>query len=191
MTDSEKNEWPAFYGGDDSAYEIHRGINDQIWWLYGGRILATLGEVRKRMDGIAYIIQPTMLDGRLVCDRLTIARAGPDSPPVSSEAVRNANVTKWLSEITDSLIAEPVPGTANWTARHTPPPADFAKNGPTDEALDLISQHYAWLMVQGKKPSGEFLREYGIPRSTSSKWISMARKRGILVDDHKRTDRNA
>lgn len=173
---------------DSSKYEIHHGGEwTQVWWMYGGRILATLGQVRKTMDGLVYVIQPTMLEGRLVCDRLIIERPNPDSPPVSSEAIRAVNVAKWLGDITDSLFAERFPSRdSNWTQRHTPPPPDFAKDGPTDEALDVMAQHYAWLMVQGRKPSGEFLRDYGMPRSTSSKWISLARKRGILVDEHRR-----
>lgn len=186
---SENEGWESkFYGGSKDAYEIRMGGDGhQVWWMYGGRILADLGEVRRRQDGFLYIIQPTMLDGRLVCGRLVIERLKPESPAVSSEAVRAVNVSKWLGELTDSLIAESFPNRdSHWTKRHTPPPADFAKDGPTDEALDVMAQHYAWLMVQGRKPSGEFLRDYGMPRSTSSKWISLARKRGILVDEHRR-----
>ncbi len=170
-----------------TSYEIAHGGDQQLWRMYGNRILAPLGEVTTIEDGIRYIIRPTMIDGRLACEKLTIERVDSGSPPVSSEAIRAANVSKWLADLTDSLIAEPVPGEPGaWTQRHTPPPVDFAKDGPTDQALDVMAQHYAWLMVQGRKPSGEFLRDYGMPRSTSSKWISLARKRGILVDEHRR-----
>ncbi|WP_338856643.1 hypothetical protein WDY80_02350 [Gordonia hongkongensis] len=172
------------------TYEIGHGPRDQIWEMYGGRILAKLGRVNLTRDGYVYTIQPTMHDGKLACEKLTIERETLEGQPVSSDAIRAAKVPQWLGAVVDSLIYEPAgpdwSGGERWVARHTRPPQGFADDGPTDEALELLAQHYAWLMVQGRKPSGEFLRDYGMPRSTSSKWISLARKRGILVDEHRR-----
>lgn len=169
------------WGGDDN----------QFWEMYGGRILVKIGPLEVWDKGFHYEIAPTMHRGRLVCDSLRIdrldAKGKTVSEPVSTDAIRGAEVNKWLQSAVEDFVAEPIPGTSDWTHRHTWPPEDFASHGPTDEALDQLAQQYAWLMVQGRKPSGEFLERYGMPRPTTTKWIAAARKRGILVDEHRRT----
>lgn len=166
------------------------GEDNQLWEMYGGRVLLTIGPLEVWDNGFRYYIAPTMDGGRLVCDSLKIDRLDSSGetvgPPVSTAAIRGANVNKWLESTIESFVAERVPGTDDYTKRHTWPPEDFAANGPTDEALDHMAQMYAWLMVQGKRPSGVFLEMYGIPRPTTTKWIAAARKRKILVDDHRR-----
>lgn len=172
-------------------YSIGYGDDSQFWSMYGGRVWVSTGRVEVWSDGIHYSVVPTMHEGRLVCDRLTIDRkdvhGNEVGPPVSPEAIRAANITKWLRVAVESFVSEPVPGEPDRrTSRHVWPPDDFAKGGPTDEALDQMAQHYAWLQVQGYRPSGAFLEVYGIPRPTTSKWIAMARKKGILSDEHRR-----
>lgn len=170
-----------------TQYQIsHGGETQQIWEMYGGRILVTIGPVTVRHSGYRYEIHPTMVDGRLVCDSLLIDRLDENgnvvAPPVATDAIRGADVTGWLAFVIEDAV-----GNEQWTTRHSPPPQDFADDGATDEALEHLSQHYAWLMVQGRKPSGEFLRDYGIPRSTTTRWLAMARNKGILSDEHRRT----
>lgn len=174
------SEFRIGWGGDD----------DQMWEMYGGRILVTIGPLDVWENGFHYHVVPTMEKGALVCDSLTIDRLDAKGervgPPISTDAIRGADVSKWLQSAVESYVAEPVPGTDDWTRRHKWPPDDFADHGPTDEALDQLAQQYAWLRVQGRRPSGVFLEMYGIPRPRTTKWIAAARKRGILVDEHRR-----
>ncbi|GAA4755984.1 hypothetical protein [Gordonia alkaliphila] len=174
------------------AYKIgYGGPDSQFWSMYGGRVYVTTGPVERWIDGVRYEMVTTMSNGRLVCDRLIIDRKDQDGnetgPPVNSAAIRAVNITQWLRSAVEFFVSEPVPGEPDkFTKRHVWPPEDFAKNGPTDEALDQMAQHYAWLQVHGYRPSGAFLEVYDIPRPTTSKWIAMARKKGILSDEHRR-----
>lgn len=176
----------------EATYRIARGETTQFWEMYDRRVLVAICPIDYWMNGFHYRIEPNMEDGRLVCDRLSIDRIGSDGesvgPPISTEAVRAANVSKLLGLTVESVIFDRTED--GWTGRHTWPSEDFAEHGPTDEALDQMAQQYAWLMVQGRKPSGEFLDRYGIPRPTTTKWIAAARKRGILVDEHRKLSRS-
>jgi hypothetical protein len=56
----------------------------------------------------------------------------------------------------------------------------------TDEALEQFARLYAITQVTGGKPSGVLLKDYGMPRATSSRWLATARRRRILIEDHHR-----
>lgn len=63
-----------------------------------------------------------------------------------------------------------------------PPPADFAKQGMTDQALAHLARIYMWSMATGDRPYGVLEREYGLARATTSRWIRIARNRGLIID---------
>ncbi|MGV9826998.1 hypothetical protein [Gordonia sp. NPDC003429] len=172
----------------------HGGEDQQIWEMYGGRVRIMISPIDVWDNGYHYVIDPTMVEGRLVCNSLLIdrldAKGNVVSPPVATDAIRGADLSAWLSSAIEDATSERVGtdsrGNEEWATRHRFPPEDFAEAGITDESLEQLSQHYAWLMVQGRKPSGEFLRDYGLPRSTTTRWLNEARRRGILVDEHRR-----
>lgn len=177
-----------------TAYRFTHGSGPghEIWEAFDGRVLVRFGPFDVWYMGFHYVVQPAMEDGRLVCDSLTVDRFDNDGEksgnPVGTDALRRAEVANWLHHAVESYVSEPDPakGPGHWTGRHRWPPDDFAANGPTDEALEHLSQQYAWLMVQGRRPSGVFLDKYGIPRPTATKWLAAARRKGILVDRHER-----
>lgn len=53
-------------------------------------------------------------------------------------------------------------------------------DGPTDDALRLVASAYRLSYVAGDPPARSVQRLLGIPRSTTGRWIMLARKRGFL-----------
>lgn len=172
--------------------------SDQTWQLYGGRLLVTApatvvvtpkpddpnplnAELAMRLD---------IVSGRLACVQLCVESL-PGGPPITSDILRTIPVSRLVAEAAEwaGIVIEP-----NKAGRYNLldysgfawPPADFASDGPTDEALDHAARVYAFCMASGLNPNAELLKRYGIPKPTASRWISTARRRGILVDTHRR-----
>lgn len=53
-------------------------------------------------------------------------------------------------------------------------------NGPTDEALRMVASVYEVGKVMGQPPAKSVEDTLGLPRSTASRWVSLARERGYL-----------
>lgn len=170
---------------------------DQMWQLYEGRLLVTApatvtitptpGE-RDPLE-VRVSMKLDVVDGRLACTQLC-AEPMPGGASITSESFRGIAVARLVAEAAEhaGLVIEPnkdgkynvLGGGFSW------PPEDFAKDGATDEALDHLSRMYAFCMASGLNPNSEIHRRYGIPKSTTTRWISTARKRGILVDKHRK-----
>ncbi|WP_159842379.1 hypothetical protein [Nocardia sp. CY41] len=170
---------------------------DQGWLLYGGRLFAaapaTVVAQPKPDDEDPWEVKVEMRldiqDGRLVCTKLS-AEQLPDGPPVTLDNIRRIPVARIVAAAADEfgLITERKPG-GGYSLMSTGfdwPADDFAKNGPTPDALEDITRVYAFCMASGLSPNAELLKRYGIPKPTTSRWISTARRRGILVDEHRR-----
>lgn len=170
---------------------------EQMWQLYGGRLLvfspATVTVTPKPGESDPLEVRVTMklevVDGRLSCTQLC-AEPMPGGAPITSESFRGIAVARLVAGAAENagLVVEPnkngnynvLGGGFNW------PPADFAKDGATDEALDHLARMYAFCMASGLNPNSEILRRYNIPKSTTTRWIATARRRGILVDQHRK-----
>jgi hypothetical protein len=170
------------------------------WIAYGGRLAVRVPETfTRRPDarfrnelGHEYTFTVDIENGRLVCTKLVIEQVD-DGPPVNTDAIRRADIVDWMANtfITQNLVfdcTESSTGGIELTY-HTKPDPGFNSEGMTDAALDTFAQHYAFLMVTGQRPSGVFLRDYGMSRPTVTRWLNAAKERGILIDEHERIDR--
>ncbi|WP_344689535.1 hypothetical protein [Blastococcus jejuensis] len=135
-----------------------------------------------------------IVEGRLSCVSLTAERL-PDGPPITSEGLRRVPVAEYVmlaARYGREILLERIPrsdGTYR-LAEFKSPPANFAKDGMTDEALEQVARLYAWAQATGRKATGVLLNDYGMPRPTATRWIQTARRRGILRDDHQRTSQS-
>lgn len=168
------------------------------WSLYGGRIYARVPATAVyRPDPvddpnpIDYEASLTLdvKEGRLVCTALTLGSID-GSTPVTSDGIRRIPVGEFIAAAAELGGAfqfnRRVGSAVAVSTTFDPPPKDFAEQGLTDDTLEKISDVYAFCMATGQKPTGVLAREYNLPRPTTSKWIAAARRRGILVDDHRR-----
>jgi hypothetical protein len=170
------------------------------WALYGGRLLA-FAPVAVRVDpgsndkdplDLSIEMELDIANGRLVCTELTARRIAEDGPGVTGEELRRIPVAKLveIAALELNVLLERNGPKAEWS-NVEPPPKDFAKDGMTDDALEMFSRAYAAVQATGRRPSGVFLNVYGMPRGTSSRWLATAKRRGILVEDHRRLELDA
>jgi hypothetical protein len=168
------------------------------WELYGGRLVARVPakvtftprpDDRDPLD-FRVVMVVDIFGGRLVCASLTAERLNEDSPGITGEDLRRIPVASYVQFAAARMrVLQECTRVDDDTVKLTDvrqPPADFAKDGMTDEALEQIARIYAAVQAVGGKPSGVLLSVYGMPRATSSRWLSVARRRGILVEEHRR-----
>lgn len=161
--------------------------------LFGGRLRAAVPArlfvelAENDPEPIDYNLTMTLdvVSGRLQCVELCVQhRAG--GPAVTTEGIRRIPVGLYvqLAAIDQGVVSETVsvPGSPNVVEEidWSPPPADFAADGMTDEVLTQVARIYRWTMATGDRPYGVLERQYGIPRAKASRWISTARRRGLL-----------
>lgn len=169
------------------------------WELYGGRLLAnvptrvTVTPEAEDADPLGFRVVMTLdiVGGRLTCTSLTAERLDEDSPGITGEDLRRIPVATYVRVAALKMPVVLERHGDGWSGVGELPPVDFAKNGMTDEALEQFSRLYALIQVSGGKPSGVLLNQYGMPRATSSRWLTVARRRGILVEEHRRIERPA
>jgi hypothetical protein len=166
------------------------------WSLYGGRFIAyapvqaTVTPTPEDRDPLDFrvVLTADIVDGRLACTSLTAERLDDTSPPITGDGLRRVPVADYVEQV--GLRGGALRECVRLNDRmiqlvdFRPPPRDFAEAGMTDETLEQISRIYAAAQATGRKPSGVLLAEYGMPRATSSRWLAVARRRGILVEDH-------
>jgi hypothetical protein len=179
---------------------VHPGPRGE-WQLYGGRfaahvpVRATITPAPDDRDPLSFrvVMNVDIVDGRLACTALTAERLDDASPPITGDELRRIPVGSYVERIAlkGSVLQERARLNANVDelVDFQPPPADFTENGMTDEALEQIARVYAAAQATGRKPSGVLLTEYGLNRATSSRWLAVARRRGILVEDHRQVMR--
>ena len=166
--------------------------------LFGGKLVAavpavvTVEPLPDDREPLDYDIEMTLdvIGGRMQCVRLcAVQRDG--GPPVTTENLRRVPVGQiiTLASLDGRLVSECVPDPENpgsfvpaadsWT----PPPVDFAEAGMTDEALEQAARVYRMALATGARPFGVLERDFNLPRAKASRWITTARRRGILGDD--------
>ena len=189
--------------------ELPTGPEGSGWSLYGGRFwvpaparLTLFADDWEpgAMDFVA-TLTINVMGGRLVCTEFNASLEEIRFPgwtprkEITSESLRRVPIAQWVELAARDLgfvkvLEEPRPGEYE-LAEFAMPAADFAEDGMTAEALECAAQIYAFCLATGQKPTGVLQRDFGIPRPTASRWIAMARRRGILRDDHRFVQRLA
>ena len=127
-------------------------------------------------------------DGRFVCDQLTIKRL-PDGPPVTTEGLREVPVAAFLRLAVESNVMRVGPtihegNTSSWELQWASPLelSERARSGggPSDADLRTVAALYQVAYATGGAPTKLVMNRLGLPRSTASRWVRMARERGLL-----------
>jgi len=123
-------------------------------------------------------------EGRFVVDRLTIKRRE-DGPPVTTEALRSIAVATLLHVAAEFNVMPTAPTDgggykATWPMLPMLSERAQAGGGPSDEDLRLVATVYQVAYATGGPPAKTVMDRLGLPRSTASRWIALARKRGLL-----------
>lgn len=133
-------------------------------------------------EGFDLTVTVVFAGGRYECEELCVRRqSGGD--PVTGEAVRSipmAGIIRhavWQMLMRTSTTPEGAHAASplGWEI-----PPDLAAGGPTDDALRLVARVYKISQALGQPPTQSVQKDLGLPRSTAGRWISLARKRGLL-----------
>ena len=125
--------------------------------------------------------------GRFVVDRLAIHRRE-DGPPVTTEGIRDIPLAAFLRLAVESNIMRVGPtirdgNTSSWELTWASPLtlSERAKGGggPSDEDLRTVAAAYQVAYATGQAPTKAVVERLGLPRSTASRWVRMARERGL------------
>jgi hypothetical protein len=126
--------------------------------------------------------------GHFVCDRLTIHRRE-DGPPVTTEGLRQIAINAFVRVAVESHRMRVGPReydgqTSSWKLTWAGPIAlserARAGGGPSEEDLRAVADVYQLAHVTGAAPTKTVMHRLGLPRSTASRWIRMARERDFL-----------
>lgn len=134
-------------------------------------------------DGLEYDLEMEVdfVGDKLACTRLQATRRDGGSD-VTGEGLRAIPVARLVQEVIATVLLEVDPPVrAGEHAMHpfVWPPDDFAGHGPTDEALRHVARVYRWAHAIGEPPV-RTLEGLGLSRGTANRWVSMARKQGLL-----------
>jgi hypothetical protein len=126
--------------------------------------------------------------GHFVCNRLTITRRE-DGPPVTTEGLREIPVAEFLRLAVEANRLRVGPReydghTSSWALTWAGPvmlsERARAGGGPSEDDLRAVADVYQLAYVTGGAPTKTVMERLGLPRSTASRWIRMARERGLL-----------
>jgi hypothetical protein len=109
--------------------------------------------------------------GRYVVNQLTIRRRE-DGPPVTTEGIREIPVHALLRVQLEGYLATLAPLELSDHAR--------GGGGPTEQDLRAVAIVYQIAYATGGAPTKTVMGRLGLTRSTASRWIALARKRGLL-----------
>lgn len=134
-------------------------------------------------EGFDLVASVVFTSGRYECDELCVRRR-PNGPQVTGEAIRGIPVAGIIRDAVARMLLQ-VSADADGTATASSPlhldiPSGLAAGGPTDEALRLVAKVYRVAQALGQPPTQSVQRDLELPRSTAGRWISLARKRGLL-----------
>lgn len=126
--------------------------------------------------------------GHFVVDRLTVRRRD-DGPPITSEGLRQIPVAAFLRLAVEGSLLRVGPtiregNKSTWKLTPTGPIAlserARAGGGPSEDDLRAVADVYQLAHVTGGAPTKTVMERLGLPRSTASRWVRMARERGLL-----------
>jgi hypothetical protein len=122
--------------------------------------------------------------GRFVVDRLTIQRSE-YGRPITTEGIREIGVATLLHQAVElNVMHTEATGDGGYKATWPTMPilSQHARTGggPSDEDLRVLAMVYQVAYATGTPPTKTVMLRLGLPRSTASRWIRMARNRGLL-----------
>jgi hypothetical protein len=126
--------------------------------------------------------------GRFVVDELTVKRRT-GGPPVTSEGIREIPVAALLRRAVEGQLMHVGPpirgeGKTSWEMTWAGPVTLSERaqggGGPSDADLRAVADVYHVAYATGGPPLKTVMNRLGLPRSTASRWIRMARERGLL-----------
>jgi hypothetical protein len=128
--------------------------------------------------------------GHFVVDRLIIRRRE-DGPPVTTEGLREIPVAAFLRLALEGSLLRIGPTerdeerrTSSWKLTPLGPIAlserAQAGGGPSDADLRAVADIYQLAYLTGAAPTKTVMQRLDLPRSTASRWIRIARDRGLL-----------
>jgi hypothetical protein len=139
-------------------------------------------------EGLPYRLELRVVheDGRFVVDQLTVRRRE-GGPPVTTEGLREVPIAALLRLAVESNVMHVGPTTrdgdkSTWDLTWASPLSERAKGGggPSDEDLQTVAALYQVAYATGQAPTRLVMNRLELPRSTASRWIALARKRGLL-----------
>jgi hypothetical protein len=141
-------------------------------------------------EGLPYRLELRVVyeDGRFVVDQLAVKRRE-GGPPVTTEGLREVPIAALLRLAVESNIMHVGPTehdghTSSWKLTWASPLAlsERAKGGggPSDEDLRTVAALYQVAYATGQAPTRLVMNRLDLPRSTASRWVRMARDRGLL-----------
>jgi hypothetical protein len=141
-------------------------------------------------EGLPYRLELRVVheDGRFVVDQLTVKRRE-GGPPVTTEGLREVPVAAFLRLAVESNVMRVGPtirdgNRSSWKLTWASPLAlsERAKGGggPSDEDLRTVAALYQVAYATGQAPTKLVMNRLDLPRSTASRWVRMARDRGLL-----------
>jgi hypothetical protein len=126
--------------------------------------------------------------GHFVCDRLTVKRRE-DGQPVTTEGLRQIPVAAFLRLAVEANLVHIGPtvrdgNKSTWeltrVGSFTLSERARSGGGPSEEDLWAVAAVYHAAYATGAAPTKMVMQRFGLPRSTASRWIALARKRGML-----------
>jgi hypothetical protein len=126
--------------------------------------------------------------GHFVCNRLTVKRRE-DGPPITTEGLREVAINAFVRLAVEARRMRVGPtiregNKSTWELTWAGPIAlserARAGGGPSEEDLRAVADVYQLAYATGAPPAKTVTQRLGLPRSTASRWIRMARERGLL-----------
>jgi hypothetical protein len=150
-------------------------------FTYRSPVTIDLGGKQQQYDVEAEVV---FENGRFICDRLTVQRRE-DGPPVTTEGIRRIGIATLLHVAAEFNVMHTAPAgdsgyKATWPMLPMLSERAQAGGGPSDEDLRTIATVYQVAYATGGAPTKTVMARLGLPRSTASRWIALARKRGLL-----------
>ena len=181
-----------WHGFDKTVSQCHSSaMNEEAKLIHlGGGLAGWSPFTWPAEEGLPYRLELRVVheDGRFVVDQLTVKRRE-DGPPVTTEHLREVPIAALLRLAVESNIMRVGPTTregnrSSWELTWASPLAlsERAKGGggPSDEDLRTVAALYQVAYATGQAPTRLVMNRLELPRSTASRWIALARERGLL-----------
>jgi hypothetical protein len=127
---------------------------------------------RVELEGLYSLdFEATYEQGRYVVNQLTIRRRE-DGPPVTSEGIREIPVHALMRVALERYLSTLEPLELSEQAK--------GGRGPTEQDLRAIAITHQVAYTTNNPPTRTVMQRFDLPRSTASRWVRMARERGLL-----------
>ncbi len=131
-------------------------------------------------------VDVVVAEGRLVAREVRV-RQRDDGPPVTGEAIRGVPLAGLVRQAAQHALEYEQSGEGDDTLTRfspawiTPATAERLREiGPTMESLRTVATLYRIALMTGQPPTTTVEKSLGLPRSTTGRWVALARERGFL-----------